>query len=371
MYRFLIRAALLLSCCTQPALSANYRIETVAEELSYPWSVAFLPGGEYLVAERNGQVQRLAADGSRRALSGVPDTYFAGQGGFFDILLDPEFADNSIVYLSYAHGTPLDNGTGVVRARLTGEGLEDSQLILLSEPSRDTPQHYGGRMLFLPDGTLLVTTGDGFEYREAAQDINQQLGKILRINSDGSVPEDNPFYARGGAAAKVWTYGHRNPQGLAVDRQRNIVYMHEHGPRGGDEVNRVLPAKNYGWPAVTHGINYSGAYVSPFTEHPTMEPALKVWTPSIAPSGLAYYEGEAFPEWSNSLFVGALVNKDVRRLSLADGKVTDEEIMFTEINARIRDLRQGPDGLLYIVTDGEQGRLLRVLPSGAAKKQAP
>jgi len=367
MHTFIFRAALLLICYSQTAIGADYRIEIVAEELNYPWSVAFLPGGDYLVAERNGQVQRLAADGSRRTLAGVPDTYFAGQGGFFDILLDPDFAANSIVYLSYAHGSAEDNGTGVVRARLTDEGLEDSQLILLSEPSRDTPQHYGGRMLFLPDGTLLVTTGDGFEYREGAQDINQQLGKILRVNSDGSAPRDNPFYTEGGPAAKVWTYGHRNPQGLAMDRQRNIVYMHEHGPRGGDEVNRVLPAKNYGWPAVTHGINYSGAYVSPFSEHPTVEPALKVWTPSIAPSGLAYYDGAAFPQWNNSLFVGALVNKDVRRLSLADGKVTDEEILFTEINARIRDLRQGPDGLLYIITDGEQGSLLRVRPPSAAE----
>ena len=367
MHKFLARSALLLSCFAQAVLGVDYRIETVADGLSYPWSVAFLPGGEYLVTERNGQVQRLATDGSRRALTGVPDTYFAGQGGFFDILLDPDFAHNSVVYLSYAHGTPADNGTGVVRARLTDEGLQDSQLILLSEPSRDTPQHYGGRMLFLPDGTLLVTIGEGFDYREGAQDINKQLGKILRINTDGSVPKDNPFYAEGGPAAKVWTYGHRNAQGLAMDRQRNIVYMHEHGPLGGDEVNRVLPAKNYGWPAVTHGLDYSGAYVSPFTEHPDMEPALKVWVPSIGPSGLAYYDGDVFPGWVNSLFVGALVNKDVRRLSLADGKVTDEEILFAEINTRIRDLRQGPDGLLYIITDGEQGSLLRVLPASAAQ----
>lgn len=368
MPKVMIQAILLLSCLLQPVLAADYSIETLADELSYPWSVAFLPENEYLVAERNGQLQRLAADGSRQALAGVPETYFAGQGGFFDILLDPDFASNGLVYLSYAHGTPDENGTGVIRARLTDAGLEDSQLILLSDPPRDTPQHYGGRMLFLADGTLLVTTGDGFEYREGAQDINKHLGKILRINSDGSVPEDNPFYAQGGPAAKVWTYGHRNPQGLAMDRQRNIVYMHEHGPRGGDEVNWVQRAKNYGWPAVTHGINYSGANVSPFTAHPTMEPALKVWTPSIAPSGMAHYDGVAFPEWNNSLFVGALVNKDVRRLSLTEGKVVAEEILFAELDARIRDLRQGPDGLLYIITDGEQGSLLRVVPAVSKAK---
>jgi aldose sugar dehydrogenase len=358
MRKFLALVTLTLTGFTQ---AADYALETVADDLSKPWSVAFLPGGDYLVTERGGQLQRLQADGSRVSLSGVPDTYFAGQGGFFDIVLDPGFANNQTVYLSYAHGTSDDNGTGVVRARLTDTGLEDSELILLSEPARATPQHYGGRLLFLPDGTLLVTVGEGFEYREAAQDINKQLGKILRINSDGSIPEDNPFFAQGGPAAKVWTYGHRNAQGLAMDRQRNIVYMHEHGPRGGDEVNRVLPAKNYGWPAITHGVDYSGAYVSPFEEHPDMEPALKIWVPSIAPSGLAYYDGEAFPQWNNSLFVGALVNKEVRRLSLQDGKVIAEETLFAGLDARIRDIRQSPDGLLYIVTDS--GGLFRVVPA--------
>ncbi len=357
MRRFLALVILTLTGFTQ---AADYTLETVADDLSNPWSVAFLPGGDYLVTERGGQIQRLQTDGSRVSLSGVPNTYFAGQGGFFDIVLDPDFAGNQTVYLSYAHGTPTDNGTGVIRARLTDTGLADSELILLSEPSRATPQHYGGRLLFLPDGTLLITVGEGFKYREAAQDINKQLGKILRINSDGSIPADNPFYAKGGPAAKVWTYGHRNAQGLAMDRQRNIVYMHEHGPRGGDEVNRVLPARNYGWPAITHGVDYSGAHISPFKEHPHMEKALKIWVPSIAPSGLAYYDGEAFPEWNNSLFVGALVNREVRRLSLQDGKVTAEETLFAELDSRIRDLRQSPDGLLYIVTD--DGSLIRVVP---------
>jgi glucose/arabinose dehydrogenase len=359
MHKFLAMASLLLA---NLAHGASYTLETIADDLSHPWSVAFLPDGNYLVTERDGQLQRLAPDGSRLALSGVPETYFAGQGGFFDIVLDPHFTDNQLVYLSYAHGTPSDNGTGVVRARLSETGLEDSQLILLTEPGRATPQHYGGRLLFLPDGTLLITVGEGFEYREAAQDINKQLGKILRINSDGSIPEDNPFFAEGGPAAKVWSYGHRNPQGLALDGSRNIVYMHEHGPRGGDEVNRVLPGKNYGWPAITHGIDYTGAYVSPFKEHPDMEKALKIWVPSIAPSGLAYYDGAAFPQWSNSLFVGALVDKEVRRLSLKDGKVIAEEALFTELDIRIRDLRQGPDGLLYIITDGAQGSLIRAVP---------
>ena len=355
-------AALVFVGMASSAFAAPYKLETIADNLAFPWSVAFLAGGDYLVAERSGQIQRVRADGSTTPLSGVPDTYFAGQGGFFDILLDPDFDANQRVYLSYAHGTAAANGTGIVRARLSDEGFEDSELIFVSEPLRATPQHYGGRMVFLNDGTLLLTLGDGFEYREAAQEVEKQLGKIMRINSDGSVPADNPFIALGGAAAKVWSYGHRNPQGLAIDVQRDIVYMHEHGPRGGDEVNRVLPGENYGWPAITHGVDYSGAHVSPFKEHPDMQPPLKVWVPSIAPSGLAHYEGAAFPEWSNSLFVGALVDKEVRRLSLSGAKVIAEETLFAELDARIRDIRQGPDGFLYIITDGPLGKLLRVVP---------
>ena len=224
---------MMLVCCFG-AKASDYALETIADDLSNPWSVAFLQSGDYLITERSGQIQRLRPDGSRVSLKGVPHTYFAGQGGFFDIVLDPAFEQNRMVYLSYAHGTPSENATGVIRARLGSEGLENSKQILVSEPSRDTPQHSGGRLLFMPDGSLLVTVGDGFEYREAAQDVDQQLGKILRINSDGSVPADNPYVARGGPAVKVWTYGHRNSQGLAISPGGTDVYMHEHGPRGGD-----------------------------------------------------------------------------------------------------------------------------------------
>ncbi len=354
-------AILLLLFYSVLSMATDYTLETIVDDLRNPWSIAFLPDGDYLVTEREGALLRLRPDGSRVSLTGVPDTYFAGQGGFFDIILDPAFAQNQLVYLSYAHGTPDQNGTGVMRARLEADRLADSQLILLSDPSRATPQHYGGRLLFLPDGTLLVTVGDGFEYREAAQDIDQQLGKILRIDTDGDAPADNPFADRGGRAARVWTYGHRNSQGLARDQESGLVYMHEHGPRGGDEVNLILPGSNYGWPAVTGGIDYSGAYVSPFTEHPDMEKSLITWVPSIAPSGLAVYDGAAFPQWQGSLFVGALVDREVRRLELDKGVVTAEEALFSELGMRIRDIRQGPDGLLYILTD--EGSLVRVLPA--------
>lgn len=358
MRKYAVLVLLIVSC---HAVAAGYKLETLANDLENPWSLAFLPDGSFLITERAGKLLHIREDGTRTSLSGVPQTYFAGQGGFFDIVLDPAFPTNSIVYLSYAHGTPESNGTGVIRARLDESGLENSQLILLSEPARATPQHYGGRLLFLPDGTLLVTVGDGFEYREAAQDIDQQLGKILRINADGSVPDDNPYAERGERAAKVWTYGHRNSQGLASNADGTAVYMHEHGPRGGDEVNLVQAGKNYGWPAVTEGVDYSGAYISPFTEHPGMEPSMITWTPSIAPSGLAVYSGSVFPRWQGSLFVGALVNREVRRLSLESGEVVAEESLFGELEMRIRDVRQGPDGLLYLLTD--EGSFIRVAPS--------
>jgi len=346
---------------TAQAWSADYKLETLATDLDHPWSIAFLPGGDYLLTLRGGQLLRLSADGSKRVnIEGVPDTYVAQQGGFFDILLDPHFEENKKVYLSYAHGGPHANGTGVISATLENDKLRQSKLILLVETVKDTPVHYGGRMVFLPDGTLLITTGDGFEYREKAQDISSELGKVLRINPDGSTPADNPFAARGGP--RVWTYGHRNPQGLALNGETGEVYLHEHGPRGGDELNILQSGKNYGWPAITLGVDYSGAHVSPFKELDGMEQPEWFWVPSIAPSGLTWYGGKAFPQWQGDLFVGALVNKDVRRLDMENGKVVAEEKLFGEIDERIRDIRTGPDGYLYILTDSEAGELIRVVP---------
>ena len=251
----------------------------------------------------------------------------------------------------------------MLRARLDSDRLRDGKVILRVEPDKDTPHHYGGRMAFLPDGTLLVTTGEGFSFRDQAQDLNSQFGKTLRIRADGSVPPDNPYVADGGAAAKVWTWGHRNPQGLAVDAETGTVWLHEHGPRGGDEVNRLEPARNYGWPAITYGVDYSGAQVSPYTEYAGMEQPVKYWDPSIAPSGLTVYRGDAFPAWAGNLFVGALKDRDVRRLSIGDDDVVTEERLFAEIDARIRDIRTGPDGYLYILTDSADGKLLRVRPN--------
>lgn len=351
-------AALVLSCMTASSLAADYKLETVAQGMDEPWSVVQLPDGSFLVTLRGGKLLRVGASGETTEIQGVPGTYYAGQGGFFDVVLHPDFSNNQTLYLSYAHGTPEANGTAITRATLAGDRLEDASQILLVSPLKATPQHYGGKMLFLTDGTLLLTTGEGFEYREDAQDPRNEMGKILRINDDGSVPDDNPFTEEG--SRRVWTYGHRNPQGLVQDSASQTVYMHEHGPRGGDEINVVTAGNNYGWPAVSFGVDYSGAYVSPFTEAEGISPPLLHWVPSIAPSGMALYTGTDFPQWQGDLFIGALVDREVRRVDLEAGVVAGQESLFKELEARIRDVRMGADGFLYILTDGSDGSLLRV-----------
>ncbi len=338
--------------------AADYTLTIVADKLNKPWSLAQLPDESFLVTLHGGALLRVATDGSTEEIEGVPATYVAGQGGYFDIVLHPDFSSNQFVYLSYAQGPPEANGTAITRARLVGNTLEDAEQILRVKTPKDTPQHYGGRMLFLPDGTLLLTTGDGFDYREAAQDLNSELGKVLRINDDGSIPADNPYADP--ASERIWTWGHRNPQGLALGPLSGTVYLHEHGPRGGDEINILAPGTNYGWPAITYGLDYSGAHVSPFTEAEGMAQPLLHWTPSIAPSGMAMYDGALFPEWQGDLFVGALVDQEVRRVDLEQGRVVGQESLFTELKERIRDVRAGQDGYLYLLTDSEEGKLVRV-----------
>ena len=342
---------------------ASYSLETVAENLNFPWSIAFTPEGDYLVAMRSGVVRRISAAGEvSPALQGLPASYVLSQGGYFDITLDPGFTDNQRIYLSFAYGTPELNGTRIVTGRLNGNSVEDVTPIFTVSPLKDTAVHYGGKMLFLPDGTLVMTTGDGFEYREAAQDTFNLMGKIIRIHSDGSIPADNPYASNGLGNAAVWSYGHRNPQGLVLDKMSGRLYSHEHGAKGGDELNLIKPDTNYGWPAVTKGVNYSGAYVSPLRSAPGIEEPLTYWDPSIGASGLAIYDGDAFPNWRGKLLIGALVDKEVRMLTLSDGRVVDEQAMFGEIGARIRDVRTGPDGMLYLLTDSEQGKVIRVVP---------
>lgn len=340
------------------ALAANYQLDTVATDLDFPWSVDFLPNGDMLVTELTGSLRRISSDGSLSdPIKNVPEVFRAGQGGLFDVLVDPNFAENQKVFLSYAKGDADSNGTVVASAQLANNSLTGVKEIFTTVPKKYAPQHYGGRIAWLPDGTLLLTTGDGFDFREQAQNLATHFGKMIRMNPDGSAPTDNPFPDH----PFVFSYGHRNSQGLAV-AQDGTIYEHEHGPRGGDEVNIIKPGKNYGWPITTHGLDYNGAYVSPFQEREGIESAAHIWVPSIAPSGLAVYEGAAFAGWRGNLFVGALVNNDVRRLTLDGDTVIAEEILFTELDQRIRDIRVSPDGLLYIITDGAQGQVVRVSP---------
>ena len=351
-----ILGSILLVCSCGSLNAADHRIETWAEGLDLPWSLAFLPDGSALVTELGGTLRPVSAEGVvGQPLPSVPAVYFAGQGGLFDVVLHPDFENNRLVYLSYAEGRPKDNGTAVARGVYKDDTLQDVELIFRNFSRKDTAVHYGGRLLFLEDGTLLLTTGEGFDYREAAQDTGSGLGKLLRMNDDGSPAPGNPFPE----SPYVYSYGHRNPQGLALGAD-GVVWLHEHGPRGGDEVNRIEVGVNYGWPAITHGVDYSGAQISPYTEWEGMAQPDWQWTPSIAPSGLAVYNGELFPEWQGDLFVGALVAREVRRLEVSGGKLLAEEPLFSEIDARIRDVRNGPEGALYILTPD---RVLRVVPA--------
>ncbi len=360
MFRTLIFAFALLLGSAAPANTPPTKITVMAGGLNHPWSIAFLPDGGVLVTERAGTL-KLLHNGQLRTVRGVPRVLATGQGGLFDVVLHPQFAANGLLYLSYAGGSFQANGTHVARARLVSDQLRDVQVIWKAAPSKRGGVHFGGRMAFLPDGTLAITTGDGFDYREHAQKLDSPLGKVMRITDAGKTPADNPFASQPGAIGSIWSFGHRNPQGLAFDPVRQRLFAHEHGPRGGDEVNIITRGGNFGWPVATHGRDYSGATISPFKTYPGMIDALVVWVPSIAPSGLAVYRGRMFPEWEGDLLAGALVDKEVRRIDLDEaGKVIGQQSLFKNLNARIRDVRVAPDGAVWLATDSEQGQLLRV-----------
>jgi glucose/arabinose dehydrogenase len=351
----------------QPAkvVKTGYKVTEIAAGLDHPWSMAFLPDGSMLVTERQGRL-RLIKGGllQSQPIAGVPAVHTGSQAGLFDIVLHPNFAQNHIVYLTFAAGTAAANGTQVARARFDGNALQDLQVIFKATPLKDTDNHYGGRMAFLPDGTFVLTIGEGFEYREQAQDLASDLGKIVRLNEDGSVPQDNPFVGQAGVRPEIYTWGHRNEQGLIFDAQSGLLYETEHGPRGGDELNIIVAHKNYGWPVITYGMDYSGAYVSPYTQRPGLEQPVIYWTPSIAPSGLAMYRGEKFPAWKGDLFVGALAFKHLRRVHLDErGNVMNQEELLNDLHWRIRDVRAAPDGYLYVSTDEADGRVLRLEPA--------
>jgi len=354
---------------TAQSEDAPYQIEVVAEGLVYPWSLAFLPGGEMLVTERPGRVRRLSAAGElSEPLSGVPEVLFVSksQAGLFDIVPHPNFAENGFVYFAYSYGPQEENALRLSRARLANDALENVEVLFTAEPTRTTGAHFGGRILFLPDDTLLLTVGDGFDYREQAQVLENHIGTFVRLNDDGSIPADNPFIEVEGARPEIWSYGHRNPQGLTRDPVSGAIYSTEHGPQGGDELNLIRAGENYGWPVATHGLDYSNQLVTPFTTYEGMVDPLLSWVPSIAPSGLAVYRGAMFPEWDGDLLAGALIPGDapegvtghVRRIELEDGEVVDEEILFAEISERVREVRIADDGSIWILTDAKARSIL-------------
>jgi aldose sugar dehydrogenase len=349
---------------TPDAISGNVRVETVAKGLEHPWALAFIPDGRILVTERAGRLRIVDRDGKLSPpLSGVPRVFASGQGGLLDVATDPKFSSNRLVYLSYAEPGEGGAGTAVARGRLGEQGLDNVEVIYRQQPKVESGGHYGSRLVFSRDGKLFVTQGDRQNYRERAQDLAQGQGKIVRINPDGSIPKDNPFVGRSGARPEIWSYGHRNVQAAALHPETGQLWTVEHGARGGDELNHPEAGKNYGWPIITYGVDYSGAKIGEGAAKPGLEQPVYYWDPVIAPSGMAFYTADAIPGWKGSILIGSMDPGRLVRLTMANGKVTSEERYLGGLDDRIRDVQQGPDGLVYVVTDEDDGRVLRVRPS--------
>jgi glucose/arabinose dehydrogenase len=349
---------------------AAITVETVAVGLDRPWGVAVLPGGGFLVTEKEGNLRPVSAAGEiGRPVDGVPKVDARGQGGLLDIALDPKFADNRLVYLAFSEPGPGGNSTAVARGRLNADAtaLEGVEIIFSQKPKVQSVMHYGSRLVFDRDGNLFVTLGErsNAEFREQAQDLRSHLGKVVRIRTDGSVPDGNPFAGRSDALPEIWTYGHRNVQAAALDPATGDLVTIEHGPRGGDELNLDKPGLNFGWPLVSYGVNYDGSKIGAGRqEMEGMMPPLHQWTPVIAPSGMVIYDGAAFPGWQGNILVGGLRAQALVRLERnADGTVKHEERLLEGEVGRVRDVVQGPQGELYLLTDAANGRLVRLSPA--------
>jgi len=340
--------------------SLAVRVETWAGGLEHPWSLAFLPDGRMLVTERPGRLRVVARDGTVSApVSGVPSFLAHGQGGLLDVALGPDFSTSRLIYLAYAEPGPGGGSTAVARARLSDQGLEDLTVIFRQLPKVDGNNHWGARMAFGRDGKLIIGLGDRYKF-EPAQDLGNHLGKIVRINPDGSVPQDNPFVGHAGARPEIWSLGHRNIQGLTIHPTTGKLWEHEMGPRGGDELNIPLAGKNYGWPLVSWGTHYNLEPIPLPPTRPDFADAIYHWTPVIAPSGMAFYTADIFPSWRGSLLIGGLQSAGIVRLILDGERVIGEERIG--LGTRIRDVRQGPDGLVYALVDAPDGAILRLAP---------
>jgi glucose/arabinose dehydrogenase len=348
----------------QPAPNNSVlRAETVARGLERPWALAFLPDGSMLVTERPGRLRKVARDGTLSApIEGVPEVMARSQGGLLDVAVDPRFAENRLVYLSFSEpGENGTSGTAVARGRLSDGRLDDVQVIYRQEPKVRSGGHYGSRLVFRRDGTLFITQGDRQNQRPRVQDLTSTIGKVVRINTDGSIPRDNPFVGRENVRPEIWSYGHRNAQAAALHPETGELWTVEHGARGGDELNNPKAGRNYGWPIITYGVDYSGARIGEGAAREGMEQPVYYWDPVIAPSGMVFYTGDRYPGWTGSAFVGSMDPGALVRLEIEHGRVTREERYLGDLGERIRDVQQGPDGYLYVVTDNVEGRVLRVV----------
>jgi glucose/arabinose dehydrogenase len=345
--------------------AGTIKVETVATGLSHPWGLAFLPDGRMLVTERSGTLRLVSKDGKLSpALSGVPKVVVAGQGGLLDVAIDPDFKSNNLVYLTYSEPGEGGAGTAVARGKLGESGLDGVEVIFRQEPKVEGGNHFGSRLAFAPDGKLFVTLGERFTFTPA-QDLTNDLGKIVRLNPDGSVPKDNPFVGRTDARPEIWSYGHRNPQGAAIHPETGKLWETEFGPMGGDELNIPQAGQNYGWPVVSWGSHYDGRAIPKPPSHPEFADAIYHWNPVISPSGITFYTADAIPAWKGNLLIAALSGQAIVRLTLDGEKVVDEERI--PMGARIRDVVQGPDGAVYALTDEGNGEILRLTLENSPK----
>jgi glucose/arabinose dehydrogenase len=355
-----------LSVAAQPfsTQTMQLKLETVAKGLEHPWSVAFLPDGRMLVTERPGRLNLVDARGKLVRISGLPAIAAGGQGGLLDVALAPDFSTSRRIVFSFTEPRGQANGTSVAVARLSpnAERIDDVKIIFRQEPSYANAMHFGGRLVFARDGTLFITLGERFALMDQAQNLSNHLGKIVRINLDGSVPRDNPFVGQSDKKPEIWSYGHRNVQAAAIHPQTGALWTVEHGAKGGDEINIPEAGKNYGWPVIAYGKHYSGAKIGFGTSAQGMEQPIYVWDPSIAPSGMAFVTSDRYPQWKGQLLVGALAGESVSRLTLDGARIATEERMLSSLKERIRDVRQAPDGFIYLLTDNPEGRLLRLNP---------
>lgn len=371
MRRCIVRAAAAATAALLPCIAAAQavRTEVVAGKLDHPWALAFIDKGRMLVTEKPGRMRLVEADGKvGEPLSGLPEVDARGQGGLLDVIADSGFFRNRTIYFCFSEpaATGAGNSTALAAARLSDDGrrLEQLKILFSQKPKFASQLHFGCRIVESPDGKLFLTMGDRFRRMQDAQTLDTHHGKVVRINKDGSVPPDNPFAGRAGALPETWSYGHRNAQGAAMGPDGRL-WINEHGPQGGDEINRIDPGKNYGWPVITHGENYGGGAIGEgITSRAGMEQPLHYWVPSIAPSGMAFLDSDRYGKaWQGSLFVGSLKFRYLDRIELRDGKVAREEKLLQDAGQRIRDVRVGPDGLLYVLTDASPGQLLRLLPA--------